>query len=248
MELLTKEQLARLPKRTQREYIETLEALRYKQSRRKIDTYYPEGGRLSRKNYSKHMASFYAGKKYRVRGIISGNRTGKTEGIGAIETAFHMTGEYPDWWPGYRFEEPISAWAAGDTGKTVRDIIQFKLLGHWGNFGTGMIPGDAIEGWTTKHGLPEAVDTVAVKSKFGGLSTLGLKSYDQRRESFQGTEKHWIWLDEESDEGIFSECVTRTMATGRFGGGLVLCTFTPLLGVSEVVKGFYPSVEEGTYH
>jgi hypothetical protein len=58
--------------------------------------------------------------------------------------AVHLTGRYPSWWNGRRFSGPIRAWAAGDTSKTVREIIQEKLLGKPGELGTGMIPGDAI--------------------------------------------------------------------------------------------------------
>jgi len=38
-----------------------------------------------------------------------------------------------------------------------------------------------------------------------------LKSYDQGRESFQGTEQHVIWLDEEPPLPIYVEALTRTM-------------------------------------
>ena len=42
-------------------------------------------------------------------------------------------------WEGRTFDHPIEAWAAGDTSQTVRDIIQAKLLGPIGSFGTGLI-------------------------------------------------------------------------------------------------------------
>jgi len=61
-------------------------------------------------------------------------------------------------------------------------------------------------------------------------------SYDQKRKSFQGTEQDVIWLDEECDLGIYAECLLRTMTTN----GLVMCTFTPLLGLSETVLSFMP--------
>jgi phage terminase large subunit-like protein len=69
-----------------------------------------------------------------------------------------------------------------------------------------------------------------------GVSVLIFKSYDQRREAFQGTEQDVIWLDEEPPLGIYTECLLRTMTTG----GHLLCTFTPLLGLSEVVLSFLP--------
>jgi phage terminase large subunit-like protein len=162
---------------------------------------------------------------------------GKSEGVGAYETTLHLTGDYPVWWEGRRFNRPIKAWAAGDTSKTVRDIIQEKLLGPPGHFGTGMIPGDALVGKpSSKQGTSDAVDTIDVRHKSGGVSRIALKSYDQRREAFQGTEQDLIWLDEESDESIYTECLMRTMTTD----GLIILTFTPLMGLTPLVLQFLP--------
>jgi phage terminase large subunit-like protein len=205
---------------------------------RRIDEYYPDSGPLRRELYPKHTAFFAAGAEHRERLMIAANRVGKTEGVGAYETACHLTGEYPDWWTGARFEGPIKAWAAGDTSKTVREIVQAKLLGSIAEIGTGMIPGAAIVDWTAKSGVTGAIDQVFVRHKSGGTSLLTLKSYDQKRESFQGTEQHVIWLDEEPPEDIYTECVMRTMATGGFGGGWLLLTFTPLEGWTEVVDKY----------
>jgi phage terminase large subunit-like protein len=203
-----------------------------------MDRFYPDQGPLRRELYRKSLEFFKAGKNHAERCILAANRYGKTEGIGAYETTLHLTGQYPDWWEGKRFDHPIKAWAAGDTSKTVREIIQPKLLGEFGAFGTGMIPGDAIVHHVAKSGVPGAVDTVWIGHASGGASTLVLKSYDQRRESFQGTEQDWIWLDEEPGEDIMTECVMRTMATGMFGGGQLILTFTPVNGWTEVVEKF----------
>lgn len=167
--------------------------------------------------------------------MLAANRIGKTEGVGGYELTLHLTGNYPSWWEGKRFDKPISAWAAGDTSKTVRDIIQAKLLGPTGDFGTGLIPGDRIVGRpTSKAGIGEAVEIIKVKSDNGGTSQLTLKSYMEGREAFQGTEQDVIWLDEEPPLNIYTECLMRTMTTN----GLVMLTFTPLQGMSEVVLSF----------
>lgn len=171
---------------------------------------------------------------YIAGGLVHHN----SEGIGAYEVTLHLTGQYPEWWEGKRFDHPVLAWAAGDTGKTVRDIIQLKLLGPNGAFGTGMIPGELIEGTTPKHGLPDAIESVKVRHISDGISTCFLKSYDQRREAFQGTEIDVFWCDEEPPEDIYVEGLMRTMTTG----GVVLVTFTPLMGVSNVVQSFMPGV------
>lgn len=208
---------------------------------RKLWTYYPDTGPLRRELYKKHLLFFKLGAKYSTRGFIAGNRTGKTEGGGGYELTLHLTGRYPHWWKGARFDAPVRAWAAGDTGKSVREIVQEKLLGPWGKFGTGLIPESDIVKHTSKQGISEAVDTVTVKhydpdGNYDGDSKLTFKSYDQGREAFQGTEQDVIWLDEESNDSIRGECVLRLMTTD----GLLIETFTPLRGITPIVMQYLP--------
>ncbi len=219
-------------------------------SKNKIKTYYPETGPLRRELYVKHCQFFDAGKEYRTRGCVAANRVGKTEGIGAYEVTLHLTGDYPPWWKGFRFRGANNWWVAGDTNQTTRDILQAKLLGKIvrekgddaskpAGLGTGMIPAAAIKATRAKAGsIPNAVETAWIKHVSGGISTVTFKSYEQGREAFQGTEQDGIWLDEECDEGIYNECLIRTMPTGSFKGGITLLTFTPLSGWSDVVAKF----------
>lgn len=170
--------------------------------------------------------------------MLAANRVGKTEGVGGYELALHLTGQYPDWWVGRRFSRPVRAWAAGDTSKTVREIIQQKLLGPVGAWGTGLLPGDAIERVVRATGAADTAEIVYVKHASGrGISPLVLKSYDQRREAFQGTEQDIIWLDEEPPMDIYTECLLRTMTNS----GMLMLTFTPLQGISDVVLSFLPT-------
>ena len=186
----------------------------------KIESYYRDSGPLRRELYPKHMAFFAAGATRRERALVAANRVGKSEGVGGYETVLHLTGRYPVWWKGRRFNRPIQAWAAGDTAKTTRDIIQRILLGPVGEFGTGMIPADCLVRTTAKPGVADAIEGIFVKHVSGGISELILKSYDQGRESFQGTNRDLIWLDEEADRSIYVECLLRTMTTN----GMVMCT------------------------
>lgn len=221
------------------EKIELIELLEEKQRRaktRKLYSYYPDEGRLKRSLYAKHMAFFEAGSKFRERLFMAANRVGKTEGAGGYEMTLHLTGEYPTWWTGRRFKKPISAWAAGDTSKTVREIIQLKLLGPLHDLGSGLIPKDLIIRTTPKQGVADAIDTIQVKHASGGISTLTLKSFDQKRHSFQGSEQDVIWLDEEPPLDIYTECLLRTMTNN----GMMMLTFTPLQGMSETVMAFLP--------
>jgi phage terminase large subunit-like protein len=103
-----------------------------------------------------------------------------------------------------------------------------------------MIPKDYIVGEPSRRrGVSDAVDTVNVRHISGGISTLAFKSYDQGRDKFQGTKKDGVSLDEEPPLAVYTECLTRLMATvpGQ-EDGTMLCTFTPLMGMSVVVLMF----------
>jgi len=217
--------------------LDVIQAEQGRRARGKLETYYPTSGPLSRAKYRKHMALFRAGSRYRVRLMMAANRVGKTD-AGCYETCIHLIGTYPAWWKGVRFTEPVRWWAAGDTSKTVRDIIQMKLLGPVEELGTGFLPAHLIDDLTPKSGISDAYEGIKVRHVSGGLSTVLLKSYDQRREAFQGTAQHGIWLDEEPPFDIYTECLLRTMATSDFPGGTLLMTFTPLSGLTELVQSF----------
>ncbi len=193
-----------------------------------------------RSQYAKQMQFFGLGPEFQERALFGGNRSGKTLG-GTYEDTLHLTGRYPDWWPGYRFDRPIDAWAAGDTAKTTRDVIQQTLLGKPGDssaFGTGMIPGELILRTTPKHGLADAVESIFVKHITGGTSVIQLKSYDQGREAFQGTAEDLIHLDEEPDLEIYTECLLRLMTTD----GRLILTATPLRGLTDLMLQFLPEL------
>ena len=238
--MITIEQLSAFKSLPRQKRIKALEILQEQQrraSRRKILTYFPDTGPLRRELYSKHCDYFEAGSTHRERLMLAANRVGKTEGVGGYEMALHLTGQYPNWWKGRKFDHGVKAWAAGDTGKTVREILQSKLLGPVGAWGTGLIPGDSISRIVRgTGGVADTVEIVYCRHVSGSDSMLIFKSYDQRREAFQGTEQDIIWLDEEPSLDIYTECLMRTMTNN----GMIMLTFTPLLGMSDVVCNSCP--------
>ena len=223
------------------ELIAVQEEIARRKSRKRFFDYFPDTGPLRRDLYKKHLAFFSAGANFRERGAIAANRVGKTEGMGGYEMVCHLTGLYPAWWDGKRFDHPIDAWASGDTSETVRDIIQQKLVGPpekeecWG---TGLIPGDLLVGFERRsHGVKNCLESVMVRHvPTGGVSVLGFKSYEQGRKKFQGTAKHVIWNDEEPPEDVYDEELLRTMTCN----GIVMNTFTPLSGITAIVLRFMP--------
>lgn len=214
---------------------ERLEALRQELQRRttsRFATFFPDTGPYRRELYLKHLDFFAAGHT-KERLFMAANRVGKSE-AGAYELTCHLTGLYPHWWTGRRFDGPVEAWAVGTNSQTTRDIVQAKLLGPVTAPGTGMIPAHLILQTVTARGLSGALEGAQVKHVSGGTSQVGLKSYEQGRSSFEGTAKHVIWCDEEPPAPCYTEMLYRTVTTK----GIVMVTFTPLQGMSEVVKGF----------
>lgn len=217
----------------QQELIRALEILANHAKYNKFESFFPDTGEYSRDKYKKHMEFVRAGKDYRERLFMAGNRVGKSE-LGAYELTCHVTGKYPEWWDGKRFTRPVAAWIGGDTSTTVRDILQRKLLGDIGDFGSGMLRKEDIVETKTRRNVPDAIETVRVKHVSGGVSTIVFKTYEQGRETWQGTEQDIIWLDEEPPLDVYSEALIRTMTTN----GMVMLTFTPLRGLSDVVLSF----------
>ena len=214
---------------------ERLEALRQEAQRRtqsRFATFFSDTGAYCRALYPKHMDFFAAGHT-KERLFMAANRVGKSE-AGAYECTCHLTGLYPHWWTGRRFDGPVEAWAVGTNSQTTRDIVQAKLLGPVTAPGTGMIPAHLILQTVTARGLSGALEGAQIKHVSGGVSQIGLKSYEQGRSSFEGTAKHVIWCDEEPPAACYTEMLYRTVTTK----GIVMVTFTPLQGMSEVVKGF----------
>jgi phage terminase large subunit-like protein len=84
------------------------------------------------------------------------------------------------------------------------------------------------------RGTPDLLDSIKVEHISGGVSVIGLKSYQRGRESFQGETLDYLWFDEEPPADIFTEGLTRT----NVNQGPVWVTFTPLLGMSETVRRF----------
>lgn len=208
------------------DYLETLQAIKRKKDRLRLTEYRP---------YAKQREFHRNGKEFNERLFMAGNQLGKTVAGGA-EVAYHLVGEYPDWWEGLRFEEPPLIWASGVTTETTRDNPQRILLGppmieeEWG---TGWIPGDKVLNTQRALGVANLLDNIQVKH-VNGTSQVSFKAYEKGREKWQGPTVHLVWFDEEPPPDIYSEGKTRTNAKGVH----TMITATPLKGMSEVVRMF----------
>lgn len=193
---------------------------------------------------------FSAGKHARHRLISGGNRVGKSVSP-AIELIYHLTGDYPDWWPGFRFDESILAWEWATTNEKSRDVQQKLILGPGGgkNPNLGFLPKDRILDISFRQcGLDNVVDTVQVRFGRGKKvkrSLLRFKVYEAGMKAAQGESVPWIRLDEEIDpanakhKGIFGECLARLLDCN----GFLTASRTPLAGAIEFSKHFLADSE-----
>lgn len=176
------------------------------------------------------------------RMLMSANQVGKTTAAGA-EVAMHLTGEYPDWFEGHRYLDPIRAWAGSVTSEGSRDTAQAEIVGGLseGQFGTGFLSlRHIVDIHRRRSGVDDVLEMVVVKHISGGYSFLHFKAYEQGWRKWQGTPIDLAWLDEQPDEStlnekrIFSEAQTRLVSKA----GRLIVTFTPLLGLQDMVEHF----------
>lgn len=204
--------------------------------------YFPENGPHRRELYKKHMEFFEAGQKYAERCFMAANRVGKTESAGAFEVSYHLTGGYPDWWPGKRFDHPVKCWVSGEKRTTTRDIQQRKLFGPPDAIGHGMVPRSAIADLSTMPGVKDAFEHVAVyhhdeTGQRDGISFCHFKCYQEGRKGFEGDEVDVGWMDELPPDDVYSEMLVRTLTTH----GIVILTVTPMGGLTQLIRSFHVS-------
>ncbi|MGL5014347.1 MAG: terminase large subunit domain-containing protein [Bacteroidales bacterium] len=190
--------------------------------------------------------TFYeAGKSHRFRFLCAANRVGKSFSE-AAEVSYHLTGLYPDWWDGRRFDYPILCWCVGITGESTKKVLQKELFGtamakDKDALGVGAIPRNCIDfDALEKDGnriLMARIRHHGPDGRPDGWSTVEFRSTQQGEQVLMGATVDYIWLDEEDpfrSMDIYSQCVTRTATTK----GSVVVTATPENGLTMLVNKF----------
>jgi phage terminase large subunit-like protein len=171
--------------------------------------------------------------------LCAANQIGKTY-TGTDIDAMHLLGDYPDDWPGFKFEFAPMCWGLGYSMEKTRDLLQSALFGKYlnGSFSGGLIPKDRIVSWESAGGTANAMRSVSVKHKLG-TSTIQFWSYSQGQHAIMGDVVDWVHIDEEpKDQNIRPQVLTRTANGDRGKGGRIIYTFTPENGRTELVIKF----------
>jgi len=172
--------------------------------------------------------------------LCAANQIGKTR-VGTTIDAYHLTGEYPEDYPGYKFDSPPVIWCLGYSMEKSRDLLQNALFGAYTpqqGFDGGLISADKIISWESAQGTVNAMRTVRVKHK-GGTSVVQFWSYTQGQHAIMGDVVDWVHVDEEpKDQSIRPQLLTRTINGDNGKGGRIIYTFTPENGRTELVIQF----------
>jgi len=172
----------------------------------------------------------------RIRACVAGNRSGKT--IFGLQEDVHdaLNLDIITKGASRKYKGPVEIWVVSDTEETSINIAQRTLAEDVLGKDTSSV------GWTfvddkVKYN-PRSGFSNNVCS-FSNGSTIGFKFSSQGRNSFQGTKKHKVHLDESQPKDIYSECYARTIDYE----GYMLITMTPIYdrihGISWMYQDLY---------
>lgn len=178
-----------------------------------------------------------ASKTYRQRYLSAANRIGKTYGA-ALELAVHITGLYPEWWDGKKFdiENPSTFWAIGVSQESVNSVLMKELLGvsdcrNLAGLGTGAIPKDCIDSFSLVKDGARCLQ-VRINHVNGHQNTLHFFASTQDESVFMGSSVLYVLMDEQftKESELYAQCLTRTATTQ----GMISVTATPEQGITPL--------------
>ena len=187
------------------------------------------------KPHPKHLEFHALGLNAKERLFLAANRIGKTMAC-SLEVCMHLTGHYPDWWSGYRYTRPINAWVSGVSGKEVFEILERRYVEGMAEEDPWLHPSLVVYRNRCDH-------RYQIQHASGGFSDLRFKTYEQKREAWQGAKLDVCHLDEEPPLEIYTEASLRLMSTSPDHYGMMLVSATCLY-MSPFVQAFTEEVIE----
>ena len=201
---------------------------------------FPNDGEYARTEYKKHMEFIAATATKNVVYFRAANRIGKTL-LAAWMACVFMTGMYPQWWTGRRFDRPVNVWLIGVDHEQVLAAMQNIMFNAAFEEGDGgLLPKELITDVKLKQKPAGAIFSFKVLHvPTGKYSNATYKCYAQEVDKFQGAKIDIALFDEEPPMSHFSEVMLR-LASGKKGGesGLALIAATPLKSMTPFIKQF----------
>jgi len=162
-----------------------------------------------------------------IRGIIGGNRTGKTE-WGAKEVYYYLTGTHPF----KSITPPVELWIGTPSFDTQLESAQPKLLKFMGD--------DLLKRCHIEYYQGRKIKTIY--TPWG--SNVTFKSYEQSVDKWAGAEKRLIWFDEEPPHDIWTEASVRQ---GRNVQLDIIFTMTPIKGMTWFYDDIWQKAQANGY-
>lgn len=181
----------------------------------------------------KQMAFHATGLLAKERAFFAGNRCGKSL-CTSVEWSMHLTGIYPDWWNGFRYDRAINIWVAGVTNAETYQSLKKYYVGDLGV--EGFVHSSLIVHKETQKHL------YYIQHASGGFSKIRFKSYEQGEEAWQAETLDGVHMDEEPPAKIYSEAITRTASTSPNHHGMITLSMTPLKGVTTIMLKYMQTV------
>lgn len=146
-----------------------------------------------------------------IRAVFGGNRSGKTT-CGGNEFIWHITGNYPDWYPAeMQYHRSVKGrLIASDYGKAVREVI-IPFFDEW------------LDDGLIEKVLRNPIG-VPVKYFFKNGSTFDIVTHEQETKAFEGWKGDIAWFDEPPPRAKY----IATMRGLIDHGGRIWITATPL--------------------
>jgi phage terminase large subunit-like protein len=203
-----------------------------------IAFYKKEIKRLSQMKYDffkphpKQLIFNELGKTAKERLFLAANRVGKTL-VCSMEVAMHATGNYPDWWQGYRFDKPVKVWV----GTVDYETLKTNLLPLYfqGDDETPALIHNSLVLRRAQLPTEDVLSTnmkdlvFVIKHQSGGKSTINFKTYNQGRKAWQASKINIIHLDEEPPFEIYTEALMRSVVTSKNMYSMVMVSCTSLM-------------------
>jgi len=185
--------------------------------------------------------------------IMAANGVGKSQSVCA-ELAAHVTGQYPNWWKGARFDRGgFEVWVGSIDNDMQKRGPQRALMGRdlEDSLGTGLLPADCIINIQLRQaGVKSVCDTVTIRHVSGENVVIKFLTFEQGWRKWQSGDPKIIVWDEEPDDSnvdqkdILSEVLTRLVRNN----GIFLCGYTPLLGDTQLTEHFMHSTDPAVFY